>query len=188
MRLSKIVYKLGHACDLLKTIIFYKFMFRRIGTGSVVSTPYHLINSEQVTVGTNVLIRKGMRMEVLDRPDGREATITIGNNVNIEQNFHIICQNKIIIGENVSITGNCAVVDTTHPHGGEATKTGSGIDFNDDEVVIERNVFIGFGSIVLPGTKIGAGSYVGAMSVVKGVFPEQSLIYGSPAKLMKTLA
>jgi acetyltransferase-like isoleucine patch superfamily enzyme len=126
-------------------------------------------------------------MEVLDRPDGRKASITIGDDVNIEQNCHVICQNKISIGKHVSITGNCAIVDTTHPYGVGHVKTGSNILFNDDEVIIGDNVFIGYGSIILPGTDIGPDSYVGAMSVVKGKFPDRSLIYGSPAKVIKTI-
>ena len=187
MKFSVLLYKLDHVFLRLKTLMFYRLLFRKFGTRSLLSKPLLLYNTEQVIVGNNVLIRKGLRMEVLDRPDSREALIRIGDNVNIEQNCHIICQNKIIIGENVSITGNCAIVDTTHPYSSSNKKTGAFVEFNDDEVIIGSNVFIGFGSIILPGTSIGSDSYVGAMSVVKGKFPERSLIYGSPAKLVKSI-
>ncbi|MEJ7645958.1 MAG: acyltransferase [Chryseolinea sp.] len=188
MNFSVFLYKLEYAKDKIKSRIFYRFLFNSLGRGSVISKPIILYNSEHVSVGANVLIRRGLRLEVLIRPDKRKAGIVIGNNVNIEQNLHIICQNRIVIGDRVSITGNCAIVDTTHPYLGESEKTGSVVEYNDDEVIIGSNVFIGFGTIILPGTKIGDGSYVGALSVVKGIFPNRSLIYGSPARLIKSLA
>ena len=188
MKLSVLVYKLDHVFLRLKTLLYYRLFFKKLGSRSVLSKPLLLYNTERVMVGKNVLIRKGLRMEVLDRPDGRLASILIGDNVNIEQNCHVICQNKITIGKNVSITGGCAIVDTTHPYSVDNGKTGSIVEFNDDEVNIGDNVFIGYGSIILPGTSIGSHSYIGAMSVVKGKFPERSLVYGSPAKLVKTIS
>ena len=45
------------------------------------------------------------------------------------------------------------------------------------------------GAIVLNGARIGRGSIVGANSVVTGgkQFPENSLIIGSPARVIRTL-
>jgi acetyltransferase-like isoleucine patch superfamily enzyme len=142
------------------------------------------MNSEDASIGMNVQIRKGMRLEVLQRPDRRAATVQIGNDVNIEQNVHIICQNRIKIGDRVSITGNCAIVDTTHPF--SEHKTGAEVVFNDDEVIIGDNVFVGFGTIILPGTEIGEGSYIGAKSVVSGKFPAHSVILGAPARVARS--
>ncbi len=187
MNLSVLLYRIKF--NYLKVIaaLYYRILFREIGRGSVIYRPMLLLNTERVIVGKKVLIRNGLRIEVLDRPDQRKAFIEIGDNTNIEQHCHIICQNKIVIGRNVTITGHCAIVDTTHPYGKSAEKVGQRISFNDDEVIIGDNVFVGFGSILLPGTSIGLNSYIGAMSVVKGKFPPNSLIYGSPAKLVKLI-
>ncbi len=54
-------------------------------------------------------------------------------------------------------------------------------------VTIGDHVFIGANSVILPGTKIGHHSLVGALSVVKGEFPPHSLIVGAPAKLKASL-
>jgi len=54
-------------------------------------------------------------------------------------------------------------------------------------VVIGDNCWIGYGSILLPGTILGEGSIVSAGSVVSGNFPKCSLIRGNPAKVFKTL-
>lgn len=188
MQLSVFVYKFDLAFLRLKALLYYRLLFKKFGARSIMANPLLLYNTERVVIGKNVLIRKGLRMEVLDRPDGRKASITIGDNVNIEQNCHVICQNKITIGKNVSVTGNCAIVDTTHPYHSNNYKTGSMVEFNEDEVEIGDNVFIGYGSIILPGTSIGSHSYIGALSVVRGKFPDRSLIYGSPAKFIKSIS
>jgi acetyltransferase-like isoleucine patch superfamily enzyme len=54
-------------------------------------------------------------------------------------------------------------------------------------VKLEDHVFIGANSVILPATKIGHHSIVGALSVVKGEFPPNSLIVGAPAKLKRKL-
>jgi len=51
-------------------------------------------------------------------------------------------------------------------------------------VSIGAYTFIGAKSIVLPGTNIGKGSIVSAGSIVKGEFPDYSIIAGNPAKVI----
>ena len=52
------------------------------------------------------------------------------------------------------------------------------------EIAISDNVFIGVGSVILPGSFIGKNSIVGAGSVVKGRFPSGVVIAGNPAKVI----
>ena len=49
-------------------------------------------------------------------------------------------------------------------------------------VHIEENCFVGVGSILLAGTRIGKHSFVGAASLVKGSVPPHSVIAGNPAR------
>ena len=51
-------------------------------------------------------------------------------------------------------------------------------------VVIGNNVFIGAGSIILPGARIGNRVIVGAGSIVKGVIPDNSVVAGNPVKII----
>lgn len=48
-------------------------------------------------------------------------------------------------------------------------------------------VWVGAMAIILPGTKIGTGSVVGAGAVVQGEFPPFSVIAGHPAKVVRTI-
>ena len=88
--------------------------------------------------------------------------ITIGNNVTIAPRVHILAHDA-----------------STVLHTGYA-KIG--------KVDIEDGVFIGAGTIVLPGVVIGENSIIGAGSVVVNDIPENSVAVGSPAKVVSTLA
>ena len=55
------------------------------------------------------------------------------------------------------------------------------------ETVIGNNVFIGMNSIILMGTKIGNNVIVGAGSVVSGEIPDNCVIAGNPAKIIRSL-
>lgn len=52
-------------------------------------------------------------------------------------------------------------------------------------VRIGRNCFIGGGSIILPGVTIGNGSIVGAGSVVQENVPDDCIVIGNPARILK---
>ena len=51
------------------------------------------------------------------------------------------------------------------------------------DVVIEDQCWISANAILLPGTRIGRGSVVGAGSVVHGIFAPWSVIAGHPAEV-----
>ncbi|BAU07309.1 gamma carbonic anhydrase family protein [Fischerella major NIES-592] len=50
---------------------------------------------------------------------------------------------------------------------------------------IERGSLIGIGAIILDGVRVGAGSIVGAGAVVTKDVPPQSLVVGTPAKVLR---
>jgi maltose O-acetyltransferase len=51
-------------------------------------------------------------------------------------------------------------------------------------VVIGNRVFVGVGAIILPGSRIGDDSIVGAGAVVRGDIPPGSMVVGNPAKVV----
>ena len=56
---------------------------------------------------------------------------------------------------------------------------------NSNGIFIGNNIWIGAKATILDGTKIGDGSIIAAGAVVKGEFPQNSIIAGVPAKVIK---
>jgi maltose O-acetyltransferase len=87
----------------------------------------------------------------------------------------------ITIGDNVTLAGRVTVLahDASTNNWLHRSKIG--------KVVIGNRVFIGYGSIVLPGVTIGDDAVIGAGSVVTEDVPGRQVFVGNPAKYLCTL-
>ncbi|OOM16544.1 acyltransferase [Clostridium saccharobutylicum] len=83
----------------------------------------------------------------------------------------------IKIGDNVTITNSVVLA---HDASTKMYLNKSKIA----KVIIGNNVFIGWGSIILPGSIIGDNVIVGAGSVVTKNIPPNSVVAGNPAKII----
>jgi len=73
-------------------------------------------------------------------------------------------------------------------HGGENDSPETAPDsrpLTSNPVKIGKNVWIGEGACILPGTVIGDGCIIGAHSVIKGEIPSYSIAAGAPARVVK---
>jgi acetyltransferase-like isoleucine patch superfamily enzyme len=92
----------------------------------------------------------------------------------------------IEIGNHVAIAGGTEIV----------THDGAIWCFRDEipnadvfgKIKLGNNVFIGDNCTILPNTIIGDNCIVGAGSVVRGKFPENSVIVGNPAKVVTKMS
>lgn len=91
----------------------------------------------------------------------------------------------IEIGDHVAIAGRCVFINH---EGGEWLFRDQFQNLNVfGKIIIGDNTFVGFNSILMPGTEIGSNCLVGAGSVVRGKIPDNSVLLGNPAKVvMKT--
>jgi acetyltransferase-like isoleucine patch superfamily enzyme len=171
----------------LKAVLYYRYIFGSFGVGSILFKPLLLSNPKFIHVGEGVIVRQGVRMEVVLNDHGQTPVMRIGNNVNIEQNVHLICHSRLLIGNNVSITGHCAIVDVTHPYANvhDPIKIGGRILNEDSFVEIGDGSFLGFGALVLPNVRIGKYCIVGAHSVVTTDVPDYCVVAGNPAKVLR---
>lgn len=96
---------------------------------------------------------------------------------------------SITIGKNATIGANCKIIDNDfHPLDPEQRRLSLNEQFTlRKPIVIGDDCFIGMNSIILKGTTLGNNVVVGAGSVVHGTFPDNCIIAGNPAKIIKYL-
>jgi acetyltransferase-like isoleucine patch superfamily enzyme len=171
----------------LKGVLYYRYVFANFGSGSVMFKPLFLSNPRFMHIGRNVDVGPGVRMEVIVVHEKRIPTLHIGDNVNIEQNVHLVCHSRLTIGNDVSITGHCAIVDVTHPYSNvhDPIQIGKRILDEDSFVEIGDGSFLGFGAAIMPNVRIGKYCVIGAHSVVTKDVPDYSVVAGNPAQLLR---
>jgi carbonic anhydrase/acetyltransferase-like protein (isoleucine patch superfamily) len=97
------------------------------------------------------------------------SSIHIGKCSNVQDNcvIHVSRDDSVTIGENVTI-GHSAIV-----HG----------------CTVGNNTMIGMGAILMNGASIGSNCIIGAGSLItrNTVIPDNSLVLGSPGKIIRTV-
>jgi acetyltransferase-like isoleucine patch superfamily enzyme len=113
---------------------------------------------------------------------GERASLTIGDSVLLNDGVHIEARLRVDIGSHCKIAHNVAIMDTNFHQVDE------GEEIHCAEVVIEDNVWIGRGAIVLPGVTIGRNSVIAAGAVVTRDIPPNSLATGNPATVKRPVS
>ena len=108
--------------------------------------------------------------------------IALGKNVFINAGCCFQDQGGITIGDNVLIGHN--VVLATLNHNLDPEKRAG---MYPSPISIGNNVWIGSNSTILPGVAIGENSVVAAGAVVTKDVPENTVVGGVPAKIIKTI-
>lgn len=155
-----------------------------------------------------VFILKKIRLLYLKKIKYR--SYNIGSNFHIGKSVFLWAKNKIIIGDNFYlgrysqiecdieigdnvICGNNVAFVGKYDHNfkqiGVSVRLSLQIrdkDYNwkgiDSKIIIEDDVWIGYGSIIMSGVKIGRGSIIAAGSVVTKNVEPYEIVGGNPAK------
>jgi len=138
------------------------------------------------TMWYSLLFRKKVIVTGPIQIHGHHKNIIIRDSVTINS-YTILCtdeKSKIILNNNVRISFSCVLVTV-------------GLDVNNlgmkrthipyGDIILEENVWLGSGSIVLGNVKIGKNSVVAAGSVVTEDIPPNCVVAGIPAKIVKRL-
>lgn len=112
------------------------------------------------------------------------SEIRVGRNVFINQNCTFYDLGGLSIGDDVMIGPNVSLITSSHPLAPSERRDG----VIARPIVIEKNVWIAAGAIVIGGVTIGENSVVAAGAVVTRDVPRDSLVAGNPARVVRSIA
>ena len=104
----------------------------------------------------------------------------IGRNVFINSGCRFQDQGGITIGDGTLIGHNVVMATLNHSENPEERA-----NLHPAPIHIGRNVWIGASATILPGVTIGDGAIVGAGAVVTRDVPENTIVVGIPAKILR---
>lgn len=130
------------------------------------------------------------RFDVFSSENGNKR-LHFGSNVQLNDSVHFVCMDSIVVGDNVLIASHVFVSDCSHgSYKGDERDSSPMVppterEYPTSPIVIERNVWIGEGVVVMPGVTIGEGSVIGAHTIVNKDVPKYSIAVGTPMKVIK---
>jgi acetyltransferase-like isoleucine patch superfamily enzyme len=120
---------------------------------------------------------------IINTKDGYDKLI-LKRNVYIGKNVTLDLKGGIEIHENVTVSFGATIISHIDV-GKSSVKKKYSTQYK--KTIISKNCYIGSGSIVLLGVQLGENCVVAAGSIVTKSFPVNSIVAGSPAKLIKRL-
>lgn len=167
----------------------WKREFLAFGKGSFLSPYMFIKGAKYVSIGEGNLFNKYCIIEV-NLTKEYSPFIEIGDNCNFGEFTHITCIRRISIGSNL-LTGRFVLItDNSHGDFDDLTENIAPLSrkiTSKGDVVIGDNVWLGDQTIILPNVKIGNNVIVAANSVVTKNIPDNSIVAGVPAKIIKSI-
>ena len=183
MRDEKVIYKKKGKCSYLLQILWTIVSFQLF------------IDLSKLLVYYCVNHTLGLRTAKIGKSSNVHATVILrqANNIEIGEGCLINHNNvlqagkvnaKIRIGNYVHTGANVMIIAFNHAFDTREKPTIKQ-DYYDASVIIEDDVWIGGGSIILAGVTIGKGAIIAAGAVVNKDVPPYSIVGGIPAKIIK---
>lgn len=161
-------------------------LYDKVSNGSIIGENNHIRpftaiyeNSSlgnYVETGTNVVIRENCQIgsgSIIGSGTILDSGVMIGNNARIQSSNFI--PPKIVLGNDVFLGPGVRFANDAYPVSNKLTTT-----------VVEDNVIIGIGAIILAGITIKERAVIAAGSIVTRDVPSNHVMMGIPAKRVMT--
>jgi maltose O-acetyltransferase len=127
------------------------------------------------SLGLGAVVRPGFRC-------GYGYNIALGHNAFVDFDCVFLDCARISIGDGAQLGPRVQLYTVTHPVASEPRRAGLE---RARPIELGDNVWLGGGTIVLPGVRIGADTVVGAGSVVTRDLPAGVVAMGSPCRIVR---
>ena len=183
---------------------YYKNKFKSCGKNLIIDVGVHIEGFNLISIGDNVYIDKYCIISTGNKLignitylnnksfKGEKGEIIIGNNIHITQYCILMGYGGIELADNVVLSANSKIYSHTNLAYDLRNRNEvislmpyNNAPFLNAPVVINKNVWLGINSIIMPNVFIDSNSFVVTNSVVMNSFQENSYISGQPAKMIK---
>ena len=169
----------GLTCMVLQ-ILFFKKLKLSFPSISFSYNPFRLLSGSKTVIGSRAIIAK--HCEIISK-----GSIKIGNHFCINKYSRVVAHHEIIIGDHVTIAQFVSILDHDHAYLFEAGQFRFA-GYKTAPIEIGNNVWVGDKVSINKGVKIGNNVIIGANSVIVKNIPNNVIVGGVPAKVLKHLS
>lgn len=170
--------------SLIYTKIFYK-------GARLIRRPIYVRGKIFLQYGKGFTTGYGCRLEMFDTGVGGDKKLILGQNCKIGDYTHIAAGERVTIGDNCLMASKIYISDVNHGDYSGIIEYSSPDTPPDNRPLITKpvsignNVWIGENVCILSGVNISDGCIIGANSVVNIDVPDNCIVAGVPAKVIK---
>lgn len=165
--------------------------YQRFGAGALIAfPPGDVFGEEHIAIGPGSLIAAQVSLSVGMAPGQPVAAgaaspvLRIGARCCVGRGSHLVAHRSVEIGDDVMTGPHCYITDQNHVYADLDTPVGQQWPA-EDPVEIGAGSWLGAGAVILPGTRLGRNTVVGAGAVVSGRFPDHAVLAGVPARVIR---
>jgi virginiamycin A acetyltransferase len=144
-----------------------------------------LADIEDSVRGSKIIIEDGVVLDsfVKVKPVGGIGDVIIGSQSQINSGCVIYSGNGVRIGQRVLIAANCTFASVNHEFGDRDCDIATqGFRPSKGGILVEDDVWIGAGTVLLDGAIVRRGAIIGAMSLVRGELEPYGIYAGNPLR------
>jgi acetyltransferase-like isoleucine patch superfamily enzyme len=168
----------------------YRGLIEHVGEGTVIADGVEIVRSGSkylnrgIVIGDQCFLHSGSRFILGTLEDNPHTDLIMGNSVQINWGCYISGEGGLEIGDRVLIGPNVSILSAGHGYIDDRKWIqDQGLTYG--KIVIEDDVWIGGGSVVLQGVRLGKGCVVGGGSTVVHDVPSYAVVGGNPARVIK---
>lgn len=157
--------------------------FASLGNNVLISDCAKIYGAERIKIGNDV------RIDDFCILSAGKGGIEIGSNIHIAAFSSLIGAGRIVISDFSNLSSRVSIYSSSDDYSG-LSMTNPMIPDNfknvfHADVLLEKQVIVGCGSVILPGVKLATAVAVGALSLINENCEEFSIYAGVPAKKIK---
>lgn len=153
-----------------------------LGSNCLVDSRAMIHGPERISLGSNV------RVDAFSSLSSQDGRIEIGDHVHIATGVVIYGSGGVSMGSGSGLAAGVKVLSATDDFlWGNLANPTMPDDFRavtSAPVVLHEHALVGANSVILPGSTIGFGAAIGALTIVKGKVKDHQIVSGNPMKVV----